>query len=96
MSKQLFADMRRNSGATVISSAGGAEYAFEGKKWRNGLFTYVLLNGLESDKADLNNDGMIMLSELQKYLVSEVPRMSGGLQTPTSRVENLHNDFRIK
>lgn len=96
LSQQLFADMRSNNGTTVISSAGGAEYAFEGKEWSNGLFTYVLLDGLKSKKADLNNDGKIMLSELQKHLIQEVPRLSGGLQTPTSRVENLNNDFRIK
>lgn len=96
LSKMLFADMRTNNGSTVISSAGGAEYAMEGNEWKNGVFTFVLLSGLKDMLADLNKDGKIMLSELQRYLFSEVPKITKGRQTPTSRVENLNSDFRIR
>ncbi len=93
--KTLFADLRKNSGAIVISSAGGAEYAIEGNRWNNGVFTYSFINGIRSGKADLNKDGVIRASELQKYLESEVTRLTNGKQKPTSRVENLLNDFII-
>jgi WD40 repeat protein/uncharacterized caspase-like protein len=93
--KELFTDLRRGTGATVISSAGGAEYAMEGDQWQNGLFTYCLLIGLKNKTADINQDGEIMLSELQQYLQSEVLKMSNGKQKPTSRIENISLDYPV-
>jgi len=95
LSKQLFTDLRKGSGTTVLSAASGVQLAQESTDWQNGAFTYCLLNGLKNMKADLNGDGKVMLSELQKYLFEEVPRLTGGVQQPTSRIENLTHDFRI-
>ncbi len=95
LSRTLFADMRTDNGSTVVSSARGGEFAMEGKNWNNGVFTYCLLRGIESRFADLNRDRRIMLSELQEYLLEEVGQLTNGLQTPTSRSENLINDFRL-
>ena len=95
LSKQLFSDLRRRSGATVIASAGGAEYALEGSDWNNGVFTFSLLSGLRSGDADLDNDGKVMLSELQKYLQQNVSELTGGKQKPASRIENINFDFRV-
>lgn len=95
LTKSLFTDLRKGTGATVISSAGGMEFAMESGEWKNGLFTYVLLNGIQSGKADLNGDQEIWLSELQIYLSNEVVRLSKGKQQPTSRIENQMVDFRI-
>jgi uncharacterized caspase-like protein len=92
---ELFTDLRRGTGATVISSAGGAEYAMESDEWKNGLFTYCLLHGLKDKAADANKDGEIWLSELQSYLRKEVTELSNGAQQPTSRIENLSMDFRV-
>lgn len=95
LSKALFADMRINNGATVISSSGGAEYAIEGEQWNNGVFTYVLLEALSTKKADKNSDRSLTISEIQNYVQHGVHERTGGLQTPTSRVENLNYDFVI-
>lgn len=95
LTKSLFTDLRKGTGATVISSAGGMEFAMESGEWKNGLFTYVLLDGIQSGKADLNKDQEIWLSELQVYLAQEVVRLSNGKQQPTSRIENQMMDFRI-
>ncbi|SMD32521.1 WD40 repeat [Reichenbachiella faecimaris] len=95
LSKSLFADMRDSNGSTVISSAGGAEYAMEGSEWNNGVFTFCLLKGLKDGSADLDGNNKIMLSELQEYIFEQVTKMTGGRQKPTSRVENLKSDFRI-
>jgi len=96
LSKTLFADMRLNNGTTVISSSGGTEFAIESASWSNGAFTYCLLYGLSSGDADLNKDHVIALSELQEYLFFQVNKLTNGKQTPTSRTENLNNDFQIK
>lgn len=93
--KEIFTDMRRGTGATVISSAGGAEFAMESDQWKNGLFTYCMLNGLTSKDADLDDDGQVMLSELQKFVKDEVSKRSNGRQIPTSRIENVAVDYRL-
>jgi WD40 repeat protein len=95
LSKSLFEDLKRGTGATVISSAGGMEFAMEGASWSNGLFTYCLINGLKSKKADLDKNGEIWLSEIKEYVQDEVLKLSGGRQRPTSRIENIEMDFRI-
>jgi WD40 repeat protein len=94
--KELFRDIRKSSGAVVLSSAGGAEYAIESAEVKNGLFTSCLIEGIEKGKADINGDGAIYLSELQVYLQEAVFVKSGGRQRPTSRIENISADFRIR
>lgn len=95
MSKVVFSDLRQNSGATIISSAGGNEAAFEGEDWNNGLFTYCVLNGLKNLKADKNSDGLITLSELQSFVAEQVNKLSDGAQTPTYRMENNAVDYEL-
>lgn len=93
--KELFADLRRNNGAVVISSASGKEYALESAEWKNGVFTYSILEGLRSSKADLNQDKTLTVSELRDYVGRRVQELTNGKQNPTSRTENLENDFRV-
>jgi WD40 repeat protein len=95
MSKAVFTDLRQHSGVTVISSAGGTEEAFEDDAWKNGLFTYCLLNGMKNFKADANRDSKVTLNELQKFVSEEVKRLSNGKQTPTYRVENTVLDYEL-
>jgi hypothetical protein len=95
MAKSVFSDLRQNCGATIISSAGGTEAAYEGEKWNNGLFTHCLLDGMSNYKADNNKDKKIMLSELQKYVAEEVNKLSNGKQTPTYRMENTVLDYEL-
>lgn len=95
MSKAVFSDLRQNSGATIISSAGGTEAAFEGEKWNNGLFTYCLLNGMKNFKADQNGDKKITLNELQKFVSEEVYKLSDGKQSPSYRMENTVLDYEL-
>jgi WD40 repeat protein len=93
--QDLFADLRRGTGAVVISSASGNEYALEGEQWKNGVFTYALLSGLRDHKADANKDGTITVGELQAYVIDEVRRLTAGGQHPTARRENLDYDFAV-
>ncbi|MCF6365322.1 MAG: caspase family protein [Bacteroidales bacterium] len=93
--KHMFADIRKGTGSTIISSAGGSEYAYESDKTKNGIFTYILVSGISSGKADLNKDGKIMVSELRDYLMENVSKMTKGYQNPTCRRQNLEFDFRV-
>lgn len=93
--KELFTDIRKSSGAMIISSAGGMEYAMEGAQWNNGVFTYCVLTGLAERKADLNKDGLIMLSEMNEYVREEVFRLTNGRQQPTTRAEVLDSDWQL-
>lgn len=93
--KDLFVDLNRGSGAVVISAASGDSYALESDEWNNGVFSYAVINGLVNKAADSNGDGKVMVSELREYVVDEVQELTGGLQKPTIRQENIEYDFRI-
>ncbi|MEW6526280.1 MAG: caspase family protein [Spirochaetota bacterium] len=93
--KELFADLRRNNGAVVISSAGGEEYAYESPQWKNGVFTFSIIEGLTKKKADGNKDGTVTVSELMSYVAQRTRDLTGGRQNPTSRKENITVDFKI-
>jgi len=93
--QELFADLRRGTGAVVISSASGVEFALESEEWQNGVFTYCILEGLKSKNADLNRDDAIRVSELSDYVVEKVQQLTAGRQTPTVRRANIEFDFRI-
>ncbi len=91
----LFADLHRGSGAIIIASAGGAEYAFESPEWNNGVFTYALLEGMKKKSADADKNRRIMVTELRDYVVERVSHLTQGKQHPTARKENLEFDFVI-
>ncbi|MCK6545358.1 caspase family protein [Myxococcota bacterium] len=94
--QELFSDVRRGTGAQVISSAGGAELALESDQWSNGVFTYALLEALAAGKADTNTDTRVFVRELHDYVVARVLALTGGQQRPTSRRENLTLDFPLR
>lgn len=95
LSKTLFSDMRKGTGATVISAAGGTEFAAEGLNSENGLFTSCLIKGFKTRRADLNRDRDYRVSEIRQYVGEQVILLSNGKQVPTSREENIKNDFKI-
>lgn len=95
LSKALFGDLKKGTGATVISAAGGTEFAAEGINSANGLFTASFLEGLRTRRADRNRDRSYTVSEIRSYISEQVINKSGGSQVPTSREENIKNDFRV-
>jgi hypothetical protein len=95
MMKTIFADLRRGNGAVIMSSASAQEFAYESDYIKNGIFTYLLIDGIKNQKADLNRDNVLTISELQNYITITVPMITKGKQNPTSRQENLKNDFFV-
>lgn len=95
MLAKMFTNLQRGVGATVISSASGQEVAMEGDEWRNGLFSYVLMNAFSDGTADMDGDGNISVTELQEYCQKQVLGLSNGKQRPTLRRENHQQNFMI-
>ncbi|MEO9533019.1 MAG: caspase family protein [Crocinitomicaceae bacterium] len=93
--QDIFSDTRKGSGATVISSAGGAEYAMESDQWQNGLFTHALLEGLKTPASVGNGDSQITVSEIRAFVHQKVEELSDGKQIPTAREENISQDYII-
>jgi WD40 repeat protein len=95
MASSLFLNTSKATGATIISSSGGTEVARESDEWKNGLFTFFFKKGILSMKADYNQDGQLMLSEIQNYVNENVALHSNGKQRPTARNLNLAMDYRL-
>ncbi len=93
--QELFTNLNRGSGAVVISAAAGDSYAMESDEWQNGVFTYSILQGLQSGNADANQNGEITVSELRDYVSQSVQDLTNGLQKPTMRQENVEFDYRV-
>jgi hypothetical protein len=92
--QELFADLRRGSGAYIITASGGMDFAFEGGGLSNGTFTAAVLEGLNG-QASKDHDGRITVSELWDYVDRRVSELTDGEQKPTIRRENLENDFLL-
>ena len=71
-------------GSTVLSASTREQSALEGQDG-HGLFTWVLLHGLQGD-ADSRHNGYIKTFDLAAYVDDEVPKVSQHKQNP-----NLHN-----
>ena len=94
--ENLFVDLRRGSGSTILSSSGGAEYALESSEQKNGLFTYAVLEALDGHQGvDANSDGAVQISEITKYVAKRVSDLSQSKQSPNVRRINLEADFSI-
>ncbi len=93
--KELFTDLRKETGATVIASSSGTEFSVESSTWKNGAFTYALKEGLALMKADGNKNKEITLSETRNYVIAKVKELTAGRQNPTTRQENIDFDYRL-
>lgn len=87
MMQELFANLNYGNGTTVLSAAGGREYALESDKWKNGVFTFSLLKSLQNETTDADGNRSISIRELKEAVFEKVRSLTGGRQKPTSRVE---------
>jgi uncharacterized caspase-like protein len=93
--QMIFTDLSKGTGTVVISAAAGTGVAIEGEQWKNGVFTYALINGLKNKLADVNEDGEVRIWEIKTYVSNEVEKLTGGVQKPTMRAENLDSNWRV-
>lgn len=59
-------------GVTAFFGSSDREICFEDADHKHGVFSYYLIEGLRGD-ADLNRDGKVMLSELERFVKEGVP-----------------------
>ena len=60
-------------GLAVFASSSADEQSYEDVRWGNGAFTEALLDGLTGGRADDNANGIITLTELERYVTKTVP-----------------------
>ena len=83
---ELFADLRRGSGATLIAAARGVETA--GENTAHSYFTQPLLDALTANP-------QIKVFELRDAVAAQICKETEGRQRPGARRENLEDDFAI-
>jgi len=86
--QELFSNLNKGTGATVISAAAGTQFAYEKEELSNGVFTYSILE-LMKTKPEMT------VNQLKAAVGKRVEELTNGLQKPTSRVENLEFDWRV-
>lgn len=86
--QSLFVNVGKSTGATIISAAAGNQYALERGDLKNGVFTYCILEAL-------NSNSTITVSQLKLTVGKRVVELTNGLQKPTSRNETINSDWRV-
>ena len=86
--KQLFVNVGKSTGATIISAAGGVQYALEKNDLRNGVFTYSILENMQKNPH-------VTISALKQYVNKRVTELTAGMQVPTTRNETDVVDWEV-
>lgn len=86
--QELFVNVGRSTGSTIISAAGGTQFALETSKLKNGVFTYSILEYMKSHPE-------ATISSLKEYVNKRVPELTKGMQVPTARTETNAIDWRL-
>jgi hypothetical protein len=96
---ELFVNVNNQTGATVISAAGGKQSALEGsavyvngKPISNGAFTFSILEYLTQHQNDKNT---LTVNKLKQYAEQRVTEITEGKQKPTSRQETMEVDWGL-
>jgi hypothetical protein len=86
--QSLFVSVGRSTGATIISAAAGTQFALESNNLKNGVFTYSILEAM-------NTYPSMKISELKRTVGERVVELTNGLQKPTSRNETIAVDWKL-
>lgn len=71
----------------IFASSSGADVSQENDDLQNGVFTEALIEGLSGKAAD--QDGIVDISLLQRYVRKKVRQLTNGTQKPTISIEGL-------
>jgi len=71
-------------GTVIITASGANEVSAEKEEFKHGVFTHYLLEGLRG-KADIDNNGLITVDEVYRYVSKHVPQATGQEQHPVKK-----------
>jgi hypothetical protein len=70
-----------NGGTAMLVSSKSEEVSLEDLGIRHGVFSYYLIKGLKGE-ADQNSNGIVSFQELSQYVITNVKKHTGGIQSP--------------
>ncbi|MEM6525433.1 MAG: caspase family protein [Bacteroidota bacterium] len=73
------------NGVVIMAASTGEEVALESDEWGHGAFSLALIEGLRDGKADIKEDGVIYLPELDFYVSERTIELTDGKQHPTTQ-----------
>ncbi|MDR1625857.1 MAG: caspase family protein, partial [Spirochaetia bacterium] len=83
-----------DASTVIFTSSRGSELSQEAKEYGHGVFTYAIIQGM-GGQADLIKDGIITMKELDAYVSETVPRLTKGLQHPTTSTPEGYVNFNV-
>ncbi len=86
--QELFVNVGRSTGATIISAAAGTQFAQEKSDLQNGVFTYSILEYMKTHPK-------ATVTELRHYVNKRVTELTNGMQVPTTRSETKAVDWFV-
>lgn len=86
--QELFVNVHKGTGASIISAAAGTQFALERGDLENGVFTFSILETMQQFST-------MRVSALKDHVGRRVQELTNGAQKPTSRNEPLEVDWDI-
>jgi hypothetical protein len=71
-------------GRVIMTASGANEVSAENDELEHGVFTYYLVEGLKG-MADVDEDGLITVEEVYRYVSDKVPQATGQEQHPVKK-----------
>ena len=94
LSDQYLSRIAQGKGRMIFAASGANEISMEKDDLSHGVFTYFLLEGLESE-ADSNHDNLISIGEIFNYVSQKVPAATEQNQHPTRSLQNEEGEVII-
>jgi WD40 repeat protein len=90
---QLVRELQDNS-TVIFTASRGNQLSQERPELGHGVFTYAIIQGMMGE-ADLVKDGTVTMKELDTYVSEMVPRLTSGLQQPTTNTPEGYVNFVV-
>ena len=78
--EKAIAQLSRSAGIHVMASAGSEQFATEFASLGHGLFTHVLIRGLQGEADGAPKDGKVTIYELKSFVDDQVPEVTRKLK----------------